>query len=184
MMKKSLMISAILAMMLTIGSTASWGADLQQAIELHDAAWKGEGSTLEPALELLQELHSEQPDNPHVLAYLGSVYAISARDSWNILTKSRHGNKGLEFLDQAMAIASNDKVVRLLRARVHLAMPAFLGRRDEALDDLIALDRIFRANPTAEFAEEMIEFYRILADEAPDKGDWSVGEAIAQELVG
>ena len=168
--------------LLTIVSSISHADNYEQALKLHDAARDGENGALESAIELLEQLKSEQPESGRVTALLGSVYGISARDSWNPLTKTRHLSRCLDYIDEALELGPEDIEVRLTRAFIQIYLPRIFGRRDEAIEDIIVLDRLFREQRVPEVAPSMLHLYEKLLNEEPELGDWSEGIAIAKSL--
>ena len=156
--------------MATPGLTAS----LYEAIALHDAASDGDEEAVKPAIEMLTVLNRADTENAEVLAYLGSSYALVARYETGWFARWHNGRKGLKLLDQALERAPKNFTVRMLRASVYNAMPPFLGYADDAIEEMIALDRIFRSldNPSKKMAEAMVPFYEHLIAKVPERGDW------------
>ena len=172
----------ICALFLAITSSISFAENYEQALKLHDAARDGENGALESAIELLKQLKSEQPESGRVTALLGSVYGISARDSWNPLTKTRHLSRCLDYIDEALMLGPEDIEVRLTRAFIQIYLPRIFGRRDEAIEDIKVLDRLFREQRVPEVAPSMLHLYEKLLNEEPELGDWSEGITIAKSL--
>ena len=155
--------------------------ELNRAIALHDAARDGDENAGARAIEQLSEMARKHPRNAVVLAYLGSAYAIAARDAWNPFQKTANVNRGLRNLDAAVEMAPENFVVRLIRANVQMKLPSMFARGDDAVRDMIALDVIFRRNPNAKRARAMIAIYEKLIALAPNQGDWSAGLALARQ---
>lgn len=88
------------------------------------------------AVESLTQAQSANPEDPEVLAYLGSAKTMAARDSWNVVTKVGQSNKGIAMIDKAVHKAPNNIAVRMVRAHNSLALPGFFGRQTKALEDL------------------------------------------------
>ncbi len=168
--------------LLTIVSSISFANNYEQALKLHDAARDGENGALESAIELLEQLKREQPESGRITALLGSAYGISARDSWNPLTKTRHLSRCLDYIDEALELGPEDIEVRLTRAFIQIYLPRIFGRRDEAIEDIKVLDRLFREQRVPEVAPSMLHLYEKLLNEEPELGDWSEGIAIAKSL--
>ena len=62
----------------------------------------------------------------------------------------------------------------MVRAWMYDAMPTFLGCADNAINEMLALHRIFSSldNPCEKMAEAMVQFYEHLNANAPERGDW------------
>ena len=172
----------ICTLFLVLTSSISFAENYEQALKLHDAARDGVNGALESAIELLEQLKREQPESGRVTALLGSTYGISARDSWNPLTKTRHLSRCLDYIDEALILGPEDIEVRLTRAFIQIYLPRIFGRRDEAIEDIIVLDRLFREQRVPEVAPSMLHLYEKLLNEEPELGDWTEGIAIAKSL--
>ena len=155
-------------------ATPGLTATLTEAIALHDAARDGDEEAVEPAIEMLTALNRAEPENVEVIAYLGSSYALVARYETSWLARWNNGRKGLKLLDQALERAPKNFTVRMVRAWVYDAMPTFLGYADDAIEEMLALHRIFDSldNPSKEMAKAMVPFYEHLIANAPERGDW------------
>ena len=168
--------------LLTLVSSISHADNYEQALKLHNAARDGESGALDLAIELLERLKEEQPESGRVVALLGSVYGISARDAWNPITKTRHLSLCLDYIDEALELGPDDIEVRLTRSFVQIYLPRIFGRRDEAFKDIIVLDQLFREQQVPEIAPSMLHLYEKLLKEEPELGDWTEGIAIAKRL--
>ena len=167
-------------------ATPGLTASLYEAIALHDAAHDGDEEAVESAIEMLTVLNRADPENVEVIAYLGSSYALVPRYETGWFARWHNGRKGLKLLDQALERAPKNFTVRMLRASVYDAMPRFLGYADNAVEEMIALHRIFDSldNPSKEMAEAMVPFYEHLIANAPERGDWEYWLKHARENTG
>ena len=165
---------AIAAVMLIGIAAPGLAATLAEAIELHDAARDGDEEAVDPAIEMLTVLNRADPENVEVIAYLGSSYALVARYETGWLARWHNGRKGLKLLDQALERAPENFTVRMIRAWVYGAMPAFLGYADDAIEEMLALHRIFSSldTPSRQMSEAMVPVYERLITDAPERGDW------------
>ena len=155
-------------------ATPGLTATLAEAIALHDAARDGDEEAVEPAIEMLTVLNRADPENVEVIAYLGSSYALVARNETGWFARLHNGRKGLKLLDKALERAPENFTVRMVRAWVYSAMPTFLGYADDAIEEMLALHRIFSSldTPSRKMAEAMVPFYEHLIANAPERGDW------------
>ena len=155
-------------------ATPGLTASLSEAVALHDAARDGDEDAVQPALEMLTALNRADPENAEVIAYLGSSYALVARYETGWFARWHNGRKGLKLLDQALERAPKNFTVRMLRASVYNAMPPFLGYADDAIEEMLALHRIFSNldTPSNQMSEEMVPIYKRLITDAPERGDW------------
>jgi len=167
---------------LVIGSVYSVSAQrLQKAIALHNSAAAGDKAALADAVSMLETLVGANPQDAETVAYLGSAYAITAREKRNVVGKMRNVNNALRYLDQALEMAPNNFTVRMVRASVQRNLPPMFNRGDDAIEDMIALDRLFLAmnNAPQSMAKAMIPIYGHLLENAASRGDWASGQKIA-----
>ena len=97
---------------------------------------------------------------------------MMGRDASSIVNKMRYTNRGLRHLDRALDAAPRTFTVRLIRARVNSSLPKIFGRDDEALEDMLALDVMFREDPSPRLVRSMIGIYEALRDRASSAGPW------------
>ena len=116
----------------------------EQAIELHDRAVDGHEAAAETAASHLERYLDRISTDWEARAYLGSAYAMMARDASSVMNKTRYANRGLRHLDRALEGAPRMFSVRLIRARVNSSLPKMFGRGGAALEDMLTLDRIYR----------------------------------------
>ena len=167
-------------------ATPGLTATLSGAIALHDAARDGDEEAVEPAIKMLTVLNRADPENAEVIAYLGSSYALVARYETGWFARWHKGRKGLKLLDQALERAPKNFTVRMVRAWVYGDMPTFLGYADDAVEEMLALHRIFSSldTPSKNMAEAMVPFYEHLIANAPERGDWEHWLEHAREDAG
>lgn len=158
-------------------------ADIASAIELHNAGRAGDTAATQQAIDVFTALMAADPSNVEAIAYLGSSYALSARDSKAVVDKIRYTNRGLRFLDQAVAAAPNDFTVRMIRGNVTASLPAMFGRDATTVEDFMALDQMFSAAQVPSMAPPMVGVYAQLVKLAPDMGDWQVKLTAAQAMA-
>ena len=175
----------VIAGAVLIPTTPAIASDFDEAVALHDAVRDGDSKRLDDAVTLLQTLHAEQPQNAEILAYLGSVYAILAREGRSVVSKMRDTNRALRELDRAAEIAPNNFTVRMVRANVQMNLPQMFGREDDAIDDMIMLHSIFAQSPTRthRMAEAMVPIYDSLIERAPDRADWASARQAALQIA-
>ena len=153
-------------------------------IEWHGRAVEGEEDAAGKAVEHLERYLDRSPKDDEAQAYLGSAYAMMARDASNVINKMRYANRGLRHLDRALDGAPRTFTVRLIRANVHSSLPKMFARGGAALEDMLALDAIYRDAPSPGMAREMVEIYEELQLRAPDAGPWVARLGEARELAG
>lgn len=163
-----------------------WAVNFTEAVALHDAARDGDKDAVKPTIEMLTALRKAEPENGEVLAYLGSAYALAARDSKGVVARMRNSNKGLRLLDQALERAPQNFTVRMIRAWVNKSMPAMFDREDDAIKDMLALHGIFEETnaPSKRMSKAMVPIYEHLITKAPERDDWAAWLERARRGVG
>jgi len=170
---------------LTIVPTSAIAApvDVSSAIKLHNASRDGDTDATQQAVAAFTALLADNSDDPQTLAYLGSSYALTARDASSVVDKIRFTNRALRFLDQAVNMAPSDFTVRIIRGSVTSNLPAMFGRADSTVADYIALDQMFSVTQAPSMAPAMIQVYSQLAELAPGQDDWGLKLDAARTLA-
>ena len=144
---------------------------LDDAIALHNAGREGDAGAISGAIDMLESLIKSEPGNAAATAYLGSSYAIAARESGSVVDKVRFTNRGLRFLDQAVDMAPDDFAILVMRTNVASNLPPMFGRVETAREDGHALHRIYTQTGNPQMAAHMVGIYEILGEitDEPDK---------------
>lgn len=159
-------------------------AAFDRAVALHDAGRDGDAGAVGEAVEAFEQIVEADPENALARAYLGSSYALTARDASEVADRIRFVNRGLRNLDAAVEAAPDDFVIRLIRANVSAGLPEMFGRRERAIEDMLALDAMFEATRSPRMAGPMLGIYDHLSELAPEKGDWDARAEEARALAG
>lgn len=148
-------------------------AGFAEAVAQHDAGRAGDTAATERAVEAFNAMVKADKTNVMANAYLGSSYALMARDARSVTDKIRYTNRGLRYLDTAVALGPDDFVARLIRANVTASLPTMFGRGDTAVEDMLVLDKIYTQAASPTMARPMVEIYEKLVELAPEAGDWT-----------
>ena len=89
----------------------------EQGIALHDRALEGDEDAAEKAVEQLERYLDRFSKDGEARAYLGSAYAMMARDASSVVNKTRYANRGLRHLDSRTGRGSRNFTVRMIRAQ-------------------------------------------------------------------
>jgi tetratricopeptide (TPR) repeat protein len=122
-----------------------------------------------------------QPDSALAHAYMGNSTILVARDSRNVMTKAQTVKRGLDFLDQAVAMAPDSIVIRQLRANSGRRLPKLFGRKPVAKEDFRHLLALLP--PPPERAELRAEISYELALLSTDKADRPDRESLLRDAV-
>ena len=158
---------------------------LEEALKLHDDAQNGDIRAIRPAVMALRRLRREDPWHAESAVYLGSAYAIAARDGWFGLSRLVDVARSVHHLNTALDFAPDNFEVRMVRASVQSNMPRIFGRRGAAIKDAVVLDQMFRQikDPPPAIASRMLPIYDFLAKTVPQRGNWSEGRRKANEAL-
>lgn len=111
-------------------------AELKEARTLHDNGVAGDTAAVRTACDLLKKLHSQDPANYKVEAYLGSATALMGRDELNVMDRMKLAKRGLKMLDHAVVMAPEDIEIRTLRGHVCFNLPEMYFQRSKtAIED-------------------------------------------------
>lgn len=120
------------------------------AVELYYRAIKGRGDVTKEAHDLFTILLKEEPTNTEIMAYLGAVKALLARDELNLRDKGKYANEGLKLLDIAVLKDSSNPLIRMLRGNVANNLPENRFRRTQtAIEDFEHIVAMYEKNPSA-----------------------------------
>ncbi|MDH5547460.1 MAG: hypothetical protein OEZ43_17915 [Gammaproteobacteria bacterium] len=133
---------------------------MKDAMVQFSLASDGVASAVDPALTFFRELQQRYPEDPMILARIGSLTSMQARDAWAPWNKMRYAEQGLDMLDQALEKVEPDSKdtfrgvhyihsVRLIAAITFSQMPGFFNRHGQAerLFNKIVSDSAFTQTP-------------------------------------
>lgn len=83
----------------------------------------------------LDRARTADPKNPLPVAWMGILTMLQAKTA-SVFNKKDLAQKGLKYLDQAVAMDSKNIKTRMLRGSVGVKVPKSFGRADQALSDL------------------------------------------------
>ncbi len=109
----------------------------------------GDRAAVTECIAALEKILAARPNDQLARVYLGSTYTLLSRDLAIGPAKLSALRKGLALMDEAAAAAPDDANVQLNRAVTNAAMPAFLGRRKVAREQLDRLVVQVEKNPAA-----------------------------------
>jgi hypothetical protein len=120
-------------------STVHAGTDFDQRLaearRQYFANLQGDHAAGDKARASFATLAHDDPDQPVVEAYSGSLELLEAARTWAIWDKRRLANEGLEKMDQAVNRAPGDMEARFIRAASCWHLPFFYKRKEQAAND-------------------------------------------------
>ena len=106
----------------------------EKGLELHQDGVAGDEEAVREAQDIFEDLHARHPEDARILAFLGNLYTLRARDAV-FFRKMDWLKKGLSTLDEAVGMRPEDPHVRSVRAINSYRLPGIFGRRDVASED-------------------------------------------------
>ncbi|MBM4161680.1 MAG: hypothetical protein FJ217_11365 [Ignavibacteria bacterium] len=107
----------------------------------HDQAVNGDDAAVEKGFRCFDKLVALDSANAVAVVYRGSFWTMRARDAWWPPTKLKYMRQGGKEMDQAVEMAPDNIMVRLIRGINSLSLPSLFGRLETALEDFIVLLR-------------------------------------------
>lgn len=141
-------------------------------IAAHQLAMLAGKGYSDKAVKYLSVYLDKVPDDVVVQAYLGSSYAMLARDSGAVIKRLSNVNKGIDILNNAVKKAPDNFVVRMVRGSVFYELPTMFNYTKEAFEDFSYVVSRFGSEPMAD-NELQAEVYYKLGKLASKKGDSS-----------
>lgn len=123
-------------------TTPAERGELAQAKDLFYQSVAGDRGALPRSQQILEELGGANSSDPQVIAYTGAAKLLQASRTPNFFEKAALGRQGMDLADEAVAEAPDDLEVRFLRGVTYYQFPPFLGRRQEAINDLTCVARV------------------------------------------
>lgn len=111
-------------------------SSLQRAKRLYFEGVAGDGASAREAREILIELEKSSPEDPQVVGYSGSALLFQSATTLLVWRKGKLAKQGLERLDRAVDLASEDPELRFLRGISTFHLPGWFGRREQSEADL------------------------------------------------
>lgn len=144
-------------------------------IASHQLAWLKVDSASEDAVEYLKLASGASPADALLMAYLGSAYAMLARDSTLTVSKVSNANKGLALLDRAVRRAPDNLTVRVIRGSVAYELPPMFSREKTAQDDFLFVLKAAQTGGRVS-PERLSETYYKLGQLAAKRGQAEVAD--------
>lgn len=114
---------------------------IAHARKLYYQGIDGNKAAEEQADSLFSELYRQQPDDALVTVYFGSLRLAEADRTWALWKKNSLSKQGVQLMDRAVASAPENLEVRFVRGATERELPAFFGRKQQALEDIAAIVR-------------------------------------------
>ncbi len=160
----------------------------REGLALHQEGVGGDEEAVVRAQEIFEALRADYPEDARVLAFLGNIYTLRARDAV-FYRKMDWLEKGLATIDRAVALEPEDPHVRSVRAVNSYRLPRIFGRRDVAGEDFAVLLEWAEEDPER-FSPDLLRFvyfhagrYEARSDEARARHLYELALSVPAESV-
>lgn len=140
---------------------------------------------LQKSRALLEEANKLEPNNPHILMFLGSTIAMLARHpDVGIFDKKSMVSSAFEYMDKAIALEPDSYRLRLMRGTANLGAPSFFGRSKELEADVALIRKTLEPAPPSEYPGHMkAAGYLLLGSYHEKKGELNRAQAYWSKAI-
>lgn len=132
---------------------------------------------LERATEMMRKAVEEYPEDANAHAFLGLYLGQSAGEATDFQLQAALAFESFEVLDTAVSLDSANVYARFYRGLMGIKVPEFLGKRDQSIEDLKVVLRIYEEEPEEVPEEILLSTYSFLAEVYEERDETQ--EAIA-----
>jgi predicted Zn-dependent protease len=156
----------------------------EEAKTLHNDGVDGDKKAVRRANEILLELREAEPDHALIEAYYGSTLVLLGRDAVKILEKADKAQEGLDALNRAVVLDSNNKEIRLLRGNICVRLPeSFFHCSETAIEDFTFLLDCYKADSSYHTQKQVPEVLRNLCAAYQNVGKPDKADAVLKRLA-
>ncbi len=124
--------------------------EILEVQEMHKKSQEGDRDATVLLVDTLEKLHSDQPDDMLIKSYLGSAYALRARDIGFGPAASRYLRLGYDTMNEAVDAVPDQLPPRFIRAATNMHLPVlpfFPNPRRQAREDFQILLKQIEEHP-------------------------------------
>lgn len=142
---------------------ASAGLTQEKAVSFEEALHLFESGQTQVAAETFRALAETDSQNPDVLAYAGiAVGSLAGQAQQDYMAAGRLAMESLGYLDRAVNLDARHVKARLYRGLMGVNVPAFMGRLDQGITDLLTVLGLHKTDPDKVPDEDLITAHRLL----------------------
>jgi tetratricopeptide (TPR) repeat protein len=138
---------------------------------LEEAKTNENSGKIEDATNLMELAAKEYPDSSSAYAYLGLYTAMQAGKTKNFIRAGQLIGKSFELLDTAVSLDSFNVIARLHRGIIGIEVPAFLGKLDNATNDLEFIIKVDQKSPNKIPNDLLVKVYNSLGKGYQKQGE-------------
>ncbi|MBM7572335.1 tetratricopeptide repeat protein [Aquibacillus albus] len=155
----------------------------EEAKTLHNKGVDGDKKAVVKANEMLLKLRETHPDNALIEAYYGSTLVLLGRDAVKILERVDKAEEGLDVLNRAVSLDSNNKEIRMLRGNICVRLPeSFFQCSETAIEDFTFLLNHYKKNSNYLTSNQVREVLRNLSQAYQNAGKPDKANSVLQRL--
>lgn len=158
----------LMASLLALPSTPASTADYRQARALYYHGSDGDKDAYEQSAKLFDTLQQQQPGNPLIEVYTGSIRLWQASHTWALWKKNSLSKEGIEMMDRAVSADPKNLEIRFVRAVTDYNLPSFFHRRDQAAQEFQLLAKQAPGKLEPRLAAASLYFHAMFLQEASD----------------
>lgn len=156
----------------------------EEAKALHNKGVDGDKKAVIQANEMLLKLRESEPDDALIEAYYGSTLVLLGRDAVKMLEKVDKVEEGLDSLNRAISLDSNQKEIRWLRGNICLRLPeSFFQCSAMAIEDFAFLLDRYQENSCCLTPNQLREVLRNLGSAYQNAGKADKADIVLRRLV-
>ena len=154
-----------------------------EAKKLHNFGVDGDKKAVIKANEILLKLREAEPENALIEAYYGSTLVLLGRDAVKILERADKAQEGLDVLNRAVSLDSNNKEIRLLRGNICVRLPeSFFHCSETAIEDFTFLLDHYNDNSNYLTSKQVLDVLRNLSTAYQNAGKSDKANSVLQRL--
>lgn len=154
-----------------------------EAKKLHNFGVDGDKKAVIKANEILLKLREAEPENALIEAYYGSTLVLLGRDAVKILERADKAQEGLDVLNRAVSLDSNNKEIRLLRGNICVRLPeSFFHCSETAIEDFTFLLDHYNDNSNYLTPKQVLDVLRNLSTAYQNAGKSDKANSVLQRL--
>lgn len=155
----------------------------KRGIVYHNIAHSKEKGVAKTCVKYLKKDTKTYPEDPLLLALLGSCTTMMGRDASDIGNKMRYVNSGAGIIDRAIMKSPDHVLARMVRANNSTGIPRFFKRRKFTKIDLLHIEKIIKESPQKVTADLQAQVYYKLGKIYITEGNPALTESCFKKAV-
>ncbi len=176
-----LLFKCFIVLLLILFAFTSQAKSLKDYIK--DAKANQDSEKIAEAVKIMEKAVEEYPDSSSAYAYLGLYTAMQAGETKNFIRAGQLINESFQLLDTAVSLDSFNVIARLHRGIIGTEVPAFLGKLDNAINDLEFIIKIDQNSPDKIPNNLLVQVYNFLGKGYQKKGEEEKANTALKKVI-